>query len=172
MLKKLKDLNVDVPPPLARWHLLMRAGIPRWIHPQVKRMCNVELTTEKVSRALAGMFGADTTPNAKDGEVTTFKHDVHMVDYDPYDNVTRPWTRPTTTTMTRSTTSGKMIPMAMALRMRSTTPTTRWARKMSHQSLTKQAWQLRTPSSTILTAARRCENLHCPVGSILWSSLT
>ena len=87
MLKKLKDLNVDVPPPLARWHLLMRAGIPRWIHPQVKRMCNVELTTEKVSRALARMFGADTTPNAKDGEVTTFKHDVHMVDYDPYDNV-------------------------------------------------------------------------------------
>ena len=108
MLKKLKDLNVDVPPPLARWHLLMRAGIPRWIHPQVKRMCNVELTTEKVSRALARMFGADTTPNAKDGEVTTFKHDVHMVDYDNYDNVddeALDETRPTTTMMTRSTTS-------------------------------------------------------------------
>ena len=34
MLKKLKDLQVDVPPLLAGWHLLMRAGIPRWTHPQ------------------------------------------------------------------------------------------------------------------------------------------
>ena len=32
MLKKLKDLQVDVPPLLAGWHLLMRAGIPRWTH--------------------------------------------------------------------------------------------------------------------------------------------
>ena len=118
-------------------------------------MCNVELTTEKVSRALARMFGADTTPNAKDGEVTTFKHDVHMVGYDPYDNVTRPWTRPTTTTMTRSTTSGKMIPMAMAMRMRSTTPTTTVEKKMFHLNWMKQLWQLKMPTSTTSTAARR-----------------
>ena len=108
MLKKLKDLNVHVPPLLAGWHLLIRAGIPRWIHPQVKSMCNGELTTDKVSRALTRMFGGDSKPNAKD---TTFKHDVHMVDYTTTmtTSMTRSWTRPTTTMMTRSTTSGKMI---------------------------------------------------------------
>ena len=70
MLKKLKDLQVDVPPLLAGWHLLMRAGIPRWTHPQVKSMCNGELTKEKVACALTRMFGDDSTPNFKD---TTFK---------------------------------------------------------------------------------------------------
>ena len=68
-------------------------------------MCNGELTMEKVSRALTRMFGGDSKPNAKD---TTFKHDVHMVDYDNYDNVddeALDETRPTTTMMTRSTTS-------------------------------------------------------------------
>ena len=79
MLKKLKDLQVDVPPLLAGWHLLMRAGIPRWTHPQVKSMCNGKLTTEKVARALTQMFGGDSKPNSKD---TTFKHEVHMVDVD------------------------------------------------------------------------------------------
>ena len=87
-------------------------------------------------------------------------------------SMTRPWTRPTTMMMTRSTTSGKMNPMTMAMRMRSTMPATRWAKKMSHRSLMKQVWQLRTPPSTTLTAARRCENLHCPARSILWSPLT
>ena len=70
MLKKLKDLQVDVPPLLAGWHLLMRAGIPRWTHPQVKSMCNGELAKEKVACALTRMFGDDSTPNFKD---TTFK---------------------------------------------------------------------------------------------------
>eukprot|EP00435_Cladocopium_sp_Y103_P024491 s991_g6.t1 len=79
MLKKLKDLQVDVPPLLAGWHLLMRAGIPRWTHPQVKSMCNGELKPEKVARALTKMFGGDSKPNSKD---TTFKHDVHMVEND------------------------------------------------------------------------------------------
>ncbi|CAL1126962.1 unnamed protein product [Cladocopium goreaui] len=79
MLKKLKDLQVDVPPLLAGWHLLMRAGIPRWTHPQVKSMCNGKLTTEKVARALTQMFGGNSKPNSKD---TTFKHEVHMVDVD------------------------------------------------------------------------------------------
>jgi hypothetical protein len=157
MLKKLKDLNVDVPPPLARWHLLMRAGIPRWIHPQVKRMCNVELTTEKVSRALARMFGADTTPNAKDGEVTTFKHDVHMVDYDPYDNVDDEALDETYYHDDDEVyyQCGKMIPMAMAMRMRSTTPTTTVEKKMFHLNWMKQLWQLKMPTSTTSTAARR-----------------
>ena len=79
MLKKLKDLQVDIPPLLAGWHLLMRSGIPRWTHPQVKSMCGGQLTTEKVSRALTQMFGGDSKPNSKD---TTFKHELHMVEND------------------------------------------------------------------------------------------
>ena len=56
MVKQLKDL-------LAGWHLLMRAGIPRWIHPQVQSICNGELTAEKVSRALRTMFNGDSKPS-------------------------------------------------------------------------------------------------------------
>ena len=154
MLKKLKDLNVDVPPLLAGWHLLMRAGIPRWIHPQVKSMCNGELTMEKVSRALTRMFGGDSKPNAKD---TTFKHDVHMVDYDNYDNVDDEALDETYYHDDDEVyyQCGKMIPMAMAMRMRSTTPTTTVEKKMFHLNWMKQLWQLKMPTSTTSTAARR-----------------
>ena len=83
MLKKLKDLQVDVPPLLAGWHLLTRSGVPRWTHPQVKAMCNGNLTVEGVARSLTRMFGGDSKPNAKD---TTFRNDVHMVDNDMDDD--------------------------------------------------------------------------------------
>ena len=83
MLKKLKDLQVDVPPLLAGWHLLTRSGVPRWTHPQVKAMCNGNLTVEGVARSLTRMFGGDSKPNAKD---TTFRNDVHLVDNDMDDD--------------------------------------------------------------------------------------
>ena len=83
MLKKLKDLQVDVPPLLAGWHLLTRSGVPRWTHPQVKAMCNGNLTVEGVARSLTRMFGGDSKPNAKD---TTFRNEVHMVDNDMDDD--------------------------------------------------------------------------------------
>ena len=33
LLKKLKDLKVEIPPLLAGWHMLTRTGLPRWTHP-------------------------------------------------------------------------------------------------------------------------------------------
>ena len=43
MLKRMKEVNVDIPPLLSGWHLLTRAGIPRWTHLQVKSMCGGDL---------------------------------------------------------------------------------------------------------------------------------
>lgn len=77
MLRKLKELQVEVPPLLAGWHLLSRSGVPRWTHPQVKAMCNGTLNVKSVSQALVRMFGGDSKPNARDsvlrggGEVHT-----------------------------------------------------------------------------------------------------
>ena len=66
MLRKLKELAVDIPPLLAGWHLLQRSGVPRWTHVQVKAMCNGDMSVDKVSKALIRMFGGDSKPNAKD----------------------------------------------------------------------------------------------------------
>ncbi len=41
MLRKLKELQVEVPPLLAGWHLLSRSGVPRWTHPHIRR-CAME----------------------------------------------------------------------------------------------------------------------------------
>ena len=76
-VEKIKNLNVDVPPLLAGWHLLMRAGILRWIYPQVKSMCNGELTTEKVNRILTRIFGDNNKLNIKD---IIFKYNIYMVE--------------------------------------------------------------------------------------------
>ena len=66
MLRKLKELQVEVPPLLAGWHLLSRSGVPRWTHPQVKAMCNGTLNVKSVSQPLVRMFGGDSKPNARD----------------------------------------------------------------------------------------------------------
>ena len=87
MLRKLKELQVEVPPLLAGWHLLSRSGVPRWTHPQVKAMCNGTLNVKSVSQALVRMFGGDSKPNARDS-VLRGGGEVHYIDgyeYEPED---------------------------------------------------------------------------------------
>ena len=69
--KKMKEAGVDVPDLLAGWHLMARAGVPRWTHLQVKSLCNGQLTYQKVSQALMKMFGGDHKPNMRDLQKTT-----------------------------------------------------------------------------------------------------
>ena len=66
LLKRMKEVNVEVPPLLSGWHLLTRAGVPRWTHVQLKAMCGGDLDYDKVSKALVRMFGGDHRPNARD----------------------------------------------------------------------------------------------------------
>ena len=66
MMKKMKEVKIEIPPLLSGWHLMTRAGIPRWTHVQIKALCSGDLTQEKVSNALMKMFGADHKPNPKD----------------------------------------------------------------------------------------------------------
>ena len=65
-MKKLKEVNVEIPDLLAGWHMLARAGVPRWTHLQVKSLCGGTLGYAKVSQALLKMFGGDHKPNTKD----------------------------------------------------------------------------------------------------------
>ena len=86
MLRKLKELQVEVPPLLAGWHLLSRSGVPRWTHPQVKAMCNGTLNVKNVAQALVRMFGGDSKPNARDSVLRG--GEVHYIDgyeYEPED---------------------------------------------------------------------------------------
>ena len=64
--KRMREVNVDVPPLLSGWHLLTRAGVLRWTHVQLKAMCGGDMDYEKVSKALIRMFGGDHRPNARD----------------------------------------------------------------------------------------------------------
>ena len=66
MMKKMKEIQIAIPPLLAGWHLLTRAGVPRWTHVQVKSMCGGELDYDKVATSLLRMFGGDHKPNPKD----------------------------------------------------------------------------------------------------------
>ena len=66
LLKRMSEVNVEVPPLLSGWHLLTRAGVPRWTHVQIKAMCSGDLEYEKVGKALIRMFGGDHQPNARD----------------------------------------------------------------------------------------------------------
>ena len=66
MMKKMKEVKVEIPPLLAGWHLMTRAGIPKWTHVQIKALCSGDLAYDKVSNALMKMFGADHKPNPKD----------------------------------------------------------------------------------------------------------
>lgn len=86
MLRKLKELHVDVPPLLAGWHLLSRSGVPRWTHPQVKALCGGELTVKSVARAMTRMFGGDSKPNMKDAVLRG--GEVHMAEdeYQDYED--------------------------------------------------------------------------------------
>ncbi|CAL1144412.1 unnamed protein product, partial [Cladocopium goreaui] len=98
MLRKLKELQVEVPPLLAGWHMLSRAGVPRWTHPQIKALCGGELNVKGVAKAMARMFGGDSKPNLKDSALRgadinmaeTYKHyyeydDVDEAYYQSYD---------------------------------------------------------------------------------------
>ena len=64
--KKMLEVKVEVPDLLAGWHLLARAGVPKWTHLQVKSLCGGVLSYQKVAQALLKMFGGDHKPNAKD----------------------------------------------------------------------------------------------------------
>ena len=78
MLRKLKELQVDIPPLLAGWHLLQRSGVPRWTHVhQVKAMCDGDMSVDRVSSALIRMFGGNSKPNAKD---SILKGEIHYMD--------------------------------------------------------------------------------------------
>ena len=83
MMKKMKEIKVEIPELLAGWHLLTRAGVPRWTHVQVKALCGGDLVYEKVNKALMRMFGADHKPNPKDlmkaGREETF-YEEHIED--------------------------------------------------------------------------------------------
>ena len=66
LMKKLKEVQVEVPKLLGGWHLLSRSGIPKWMFVQIKTMCNGELEYEKVAKALLRVFGGDHKPNSRD----------------------------------------------------------------------------------------------------------
>ena len=66
MMKRMKQINVEIPKLLAGWHLLTHARVPKWTHVQVKSMCGGELDYDKVSLTLMRMFGRDHRPNPKD----------------------------------------------------------------------------------------------------------
>ena len=66
IMRKMREVNVAIPDLLAGWHLLTRAGVPKWTHVQVKSMCGGELEYGKVGQALVRMFGGDSKPNPKD----------------------------------------------------------------------------------------------------------
>ena len=66
MMKKMKEVKVEIPKLLAGWHLMTRAGVPKWTHVQIKALCGGDLEYTKVSNALMRMFGADHKPNPKD----------------------------------------------------------------------------------------------------------
>ena len=66
MMKKMKEVHIEIPKLLAGWHLLTRAGVPKWTHVQVKSMCGGDMEYDKVSQALMRMFGGDHRPNSKD----------------------------------------------------------------------------------------------------------
>ena len=65
-MKKMSEIKITIPPLLAGWHLMTRAGVPRWTHVQVKSMCGGDLDCDKVSQALMRIFGGDHKPNNKD----------------------------------------------------------------------------------------------------------
>eukprot|EP00913_Durusdinium_trenchii_P002397 g2213.t1 len=62
----MKEVKINIPSPLAGWHLLTRAAVPRWTHVQVKALCQGELEYDRVQKALMKMFGGDHRPNVKD----------------------------------------------------------------------------------------------------------
>ena len=88
VLRKLKELKVDVPPLLAGWHMLSRAGVPWWTHPQIKALCGGELNVKNVAKAMTRMFGGDSKPNMKDSALKG--NDINLAEHyeDYYDDDT------------------------------------------------------------------------------------
>lgn len=63
MMKKMKEIHVEIPELLAGWHLLTRAGVPKWTHVQVKALCGGDLKYDKVNKALGCLeLTIDQTP--------------------------------------------------------------------------------------------------------------
>ena len=81
---KMKEVGIDVPDLLAGWHLLSRAGVPKWTHLQVKSLCNGVLTYEKVSQALMKMGGGDHKPSMRDlyKKTSSNQESGYYVEYD------------------------------------------------------------------------------------------
>ena len=73
LLKKLKDLKAEIPPALAGWHALTRAG---WKHPQVKALCGGDLNVQNVAKAM--------TPNARDTFFHSTREELHYLDQNEY----------------------------------------------------------------------------------------
>ena len=63
--KKMLEVKIEFPDLLIGWHLLSRAGVPKWTHLQVKSLCGGVLSYQKVAQALLKMFGGDHKPNAE-----------------------------------------------------------------------------------------------------------
>ena len=80
LVKRMGDVGVDIPALLCGWHLLTRAGVPRWTHVQVKALCQGDLDYEKVHKALMKMFGGDHRPNPKDLQRSTTWTEVFFED--------------------------------------------------------------------------------------------
>ena len=66
MMKKIKEVKVEIPKLLAGWHLMTRAGVPKWTHVQIEALYNADLEYDKMSSALMRIFRADRKPNPKD----------------------------------------------------------------------------------------------------------
>lgn len=84
MLRKLKELQVEVPT-LAGWHMLRRAGMPRWTHPQMKALCGGEVNVKNLAKAMTRMLGGgDSKPSLKDSALRG--GDINMADtYEDYE---------------------------------------------------------------------------------------
>ena len=48
MMAKMKEVKITIPSPLAGWHLLTRAAVPKWTYAQVKALCQGELEYDGV----------------------------------------------------------------------------------------------------------------------------
>ena len=84
LMRKLKDLKVEIPPLLAGWHMLTRPGIPRWTHPQVKALCGGDLNVQSVAKAMTRMFGGDSKPNSKDTVFRNSRDELHYIEQNEY----------------------------------------------------------------------------------------
>ena len=146
MMKRMKEIKVEIPKLLAGWHFLTRAGVPKWTHVQVKSMCGGELDYDKVSLALMRMFGGDHRPNP-----------IVMAEKKLSMRMSRQ--RMTATMRTRPMMIGLVMAMTMATTMRSAT--TKMLKNLCHLMWRVPLTRLRRPMSTTWSLVAECETWLC-----------